>query len=150
MSPPVGAALWRELGPGGMLINGEKISEGIDVGVGIYSLHHNAEYHSDPFVYTPERWIVGEGSSTAESVQLERSAFTPFSSGPRGCVGKGFAYREMTLTLARVIYQFDFDLAVEVSPVAKIHTVQGHDEFLLKDHVTGSKEGPFLTFRVRT
>ncbi|KID92407.1 aps8, partial [Metarhizium majus ARSEF 297] len=149
LSPPAGSALWREIGQGGMLIDGQRIPQGIDVGVGIYSLHHNQAYHDNPFQYAPERWIVGEGSSTAESVERERSAFAPFSSGPRGCVGKGFAYREMTLTLARVIHQFDFALATEVPQVAGIHTIGGHDEFLLKDHVTGSKMGPFLTFKHR-
>ncbi|KPA38211.1 isoamyl alcohol oxidase [Fusarium langsethiae] len=108
LSPPVGGALWREIGPGGMNVGSLSLPAGIDVGTGIYSLHHNSTYHPDPFKYLPERWIVGEGSTTSKSVEVARSAFSPFSRGPRSCVGKGFAYHELSLTIAHIIHRFEF------------------------------------------
>ncbi|POR32446.1 APS8, partial [Tolypocladium paradoxum] len=148
MSPPVGGALWREVGPGGMTVDSLFLPGGIDVGVGIYSLHHNDKYHKDPFKYLPERWLVGESSATKESVELSRSAFVPFSSGPRSCVGKGFAYHEMTLTLANIIHRFDFTRAENSYMPCSIGTGPGGEaEFLLRDHVTGAKSGPYLKFR---
>ncbi|GAP87074.1 putative benzoate 4-monooxygenase cytochrome P450 [Rosellinia necatrix] len=147
LSPPVGGSLWREVGPGGMTVDGIYIPQGVDVGVGIYSLHHNAKYHKDPFNYVPERWIVGEGGSTKESVELGRSAFTPFSSGPRGCIGKSFAYHEITLTMALILHRFDFHSSSNDG--SRVMTVNGHDQFLLKDHITGAKEGPYICFTSR-
>jgi cytochrome P450 len=135
---------WREVGPGGMTIGDIYLPQGVDVATGIYSLHHNDKYHKDPFHYTPERWLVGEGSTTQESVDLTRSAFMPFSSGPRGCIGKSFAYHEITLTLAVILHRFNFQRSP--SYAAEISIANRYDEFLLRDHITGAKEGPHLCF----
>ncbi|KAE8833769.1 hypothetical protein PTNB73_04850 [Pyrenophora teres f. teres] len=150
MSPPVGGALWREVGPGGITIGSTHLPQGVDVGTGIYSLHHNTSYFHEPFRFNPERWLAGENGITKEQVELARSAFHPFSSGPRGCIGKGFAYHEMTLTLSHILYQFDFYRAEHPTVGAgKRPVIQGHVQFLLKDHITGAKEGPELLFRLR-
>ena len=150
MSPPVGAALWREVGTGGITIGSVQLPQGIDVGTGIYSLHHNGKYFHEPFRFNPERWLVGENGVTKEQVELARKAFNPFSSGPRGCIGKGFAYHEMTLTLSHIIYQFDFLRSEHLTRFAgKRPMIQGHAQFVLKDHITGAKEGPDLVFRIR-
>jgi cytochrome P450 len=34
----------------------------------------------------------------------------PFSAGPRNCLGKNLAYAEMKLILARLVFEFDFEL----------------------------------------
>ncbi|KAF1351558.1 pisatin demethylase [Lizonia empirigonia] len=150
MSPPVGGALWREVGPGGITIGSTHLPQGVDVGTGIYSLHHNTSYFHEPFRFNPERWLDGENGVTKEQVELARSAFHPFSSGPRGCIGKGFAYHEMTLTLSHILYQFDFYRAEHPTIGAgQRPVIQGHVQFLLKDHITGAKEGPELLFRLR-
>ncbi|EUC26773.1 hypothetical protein COCCADRAFT_42247 [Bipolaris zeicola 26-R-13] len=150
MSPPVGGALWREIMPGGMVIDSIPLPAGIDVGTGIYSLHHNHRYHLDPFKYMPERWLVGEAGSTEESVQTSRSAFVPFSMGPRSCVGKGFAYHELMLSLAHIIHRFDFyNLRRAQSNNSSSTDSEGRDEFLLQDHVTGAKKELYLSFNPR-
>lgn len=150
MSPPAGGALWREIGPGGVTVDSLKLPAGIDVGIGIYSLHHNEKYFPDPFKYNPERWIVGDSGVTKESVELARSAFVPFSSGPRGCVGKGFAYHALSLALAHIIVRFDFCRADENREHDRSSgNAQGNEEFLLKDHITGAKNGPVLRFTLR-
>lgn len=150
MSPPVGGALWREIMSGGMTVDSLKLPAGIDVGVGIYSLHHNDMYHPDPFRYRPERWIAGEDGSTKESVELARSAFVPFSSGQRGCVGKGFAYHEMTLVLAHILCRFNFS-AIDGGGEQDyaVRRAGGQEEFLLRDHITSAKSGPVLRFSAR-
>lgn len=109
MSPPVSADLTREVLPGGMEVDGVFVPEGTQLGTGSYSLHHNESVFPDPFVYRPERWIVDEnrGVSAADVAQAE-SAFSPFSSGPRACVGKNLAYLELTITLGRLLYLLDF------------------------------------------
>lgn len=108
------------------MIDGHRFPAGTVVGVPHYALHHKEEYFPDPWAFRPGRWIVagdgveggtgereGEGEGTAQSVVVAREAFCPFSVGPRGCVGKGMAYLELSVALARVVWLFDFRLARE-------------------------------------
>jgi cytochrome P450 len=155
MSPAVGSSLWREVLPGGAIINGEVIPANSDVGVSIYSVHHNGVYFDEPFEYRPERWLVGEAGSTKESVETSRSAFMPFSSGVRGCLGKGIATTGLMLTLASVLHASDFKLAEgnlgRVGEGAEGLENGRHrkHEYQLYDHVTSQKKGPFLQFSPR-
>jgi cytochrome P450 len=48
MTPPVAGALPRQILPGGMNVDGRHIPAGIDVGVPIYSIHHNPDYFPQP------------------------------------------------------------------------------------------------------
>ena len=154
MSPPVGGALWREVCNGGLNINGRTIPQGYDIGVGIYAIQHNPIYYPSPFVFTPERWIVG-GNVTQESVDLARSAFSAFSIGPVGCVGKNLAYLELMVTIARVIWTFDIkdvsDATLEPPKENYLGKYKAHarSEYLLRDRFTSWKDGPMLSFRAR-
>ncbi|KAF3033777.1 hypothetical protein E8E11_001666 [Didymella keratinophila] len=112
MSPPVAGALPRQVLPGGMEIDGKRIPAGVDVGVPIYAIHHNSNYYPQPFDYIPERWLTDPSANPMHSSLLAaQSAFNPFSIGPRGCIGKGLAYVELTVTIARVLYLYDLRLA---------------------------------------
>lgn len=134
------------------MVDGEFIPAGCDVGTSIYSIQHSAEYFSAPFTFCPERWIVGESGATQESVALASSAYVPFSSGPRGCVGKGMAMTEMMLTMAVVLYRLDLKIAKGDSAGGMPDAEWGRhrpNEFQLKDHVTAARDGPMLHFRER-
>lgn len=146
MSPPVGSALWREVCDGGQIIDSQYFPSGVDIGVGIYSIHHDARYFQEPFKYQPERWLVGQVGSTKESVGRARGAFYPFSLGPRSCVGKGLANHELMLTLARILRDFEFSTADSKSFGVEKEG-EGSEEFRLWDHVTSAKKGPLLQFR---
>jgi cytochrome P450 len=149
MSPSVGQALSREVPDGGAVVNGEFLPGGVEVGVPIYSIHHKEDYFVDPFKYNPERWLA-EKNLTAQDAIEQTSAFIPFSTGPRGCIGKGVALAEMMLTMAVVLYRLDFAMADEDKSGGSIGAEYGRhrpDEFQLKDHVTASKDGPLLRFR---
>lgn len=91
MSPPIPGTLWREMAPSTrgqpLIIDGHLIPPGMQIGVNIYSLHHNEKYFPDPFKFLPERWL--EGSKNASF-----QAFAPFMIGPRSCSGKALAYLE--------------------------------------------------------
>ncbi|EPS29076.1 hypothetical protein PDE_04025 [Penicillium oxalicum 114-2] len=131
MSPPAGSALWREVEAGGITVNGRFVPEGYDVGVGIYAVHHNPTVYPQPFRFDPDRWLVDDTHDV-------RSAFMPFSLGTRSCIGKGLAQMEALLTLANIIWRYDFR-AVPGGAV--------QPEYKLKDHVTGAKTGPVLQYR---
>ncbi|KAI5364608.1 Putative cytochrome P450 [Septoria linicola] len=154
LSPSVGGLLPREVLAGGMEIDGEQIPEGTVVGVPHYTVQHNEAYYPGAFEFKPERWIAGsEPGITAESVAIVQSAFCPFSVGPRGCIGKGMAYNELMLSLARAIYMYDMRLAPgctvgEGKPELE-YGRQRRAEFQLKDTFTSMKEGPLVQFRSR-
>ena len=160
MSPSVGGLLPREVQAGGMTICDEFIPEGTVVGTPHYTIHHNEEYYPEPFRYVPERWFAGEVNpltgreTTKEEVATAQGAFCPFSIGPRGCIGKGLAYAEMTVTLARVLFLYDMRKAQGVVDPGEGREDlewgrQRKGEFQLVDIFTSMKDGPLIEFRKR-
>ena len=117
ISPPVTSELNREVMQGGFTVDGHVFKEGTNVGVSMYSLHHNDDIIQDSSVFRPERWILDDKNGvTAESIATVESAFYPFSCGPRACPGKNLAYLEMTITIAKLLYLADVR-AIEGSEV---------------------------------
>jgi cytochrome P450 len=152
MSPSVGSSLLREVEAGGAVIDGDFIPPGYNVGTPIYAIHHNSAYFPDPFKFAPERWIVGEGQTTRESVDLALKAYIPFSYGPRSCLGKGMALTELLLTMATILWRLDFKVAEGDISGGHPSAVLGRHrpwEFQLQDHVTSANRGPLLHFRER-
>ena len=148
LAPPVPALLPREVLSGGMTIDGHHFPEGTVVGVPTYAIHRKADYFPDPLIYKPGRWLVDDKAEemdiTAESLGLALSAFCPFSIGPRGCIGKGVAYLELSVALARTLFLYDMRLA------------NGEDigrapdgQYELSDIFVARKNGPIVQFRTR-
>ena len=91
---------------------------------------------------------------TEDEVATAQSAFCPFSIGPRGCIGKGLAYIEMSITLARVLFLYDLRRAVGVvDPGEGREDLEWgrhrREEFQLIDTFTSMKDGPMIEFRPR-
>lgn len=154
MTPPVAGVVPRKVLPGGIDVDGHHIPAGLDVGVPHYAIHHNPEYYPRPFDYVPERWLNDPAANPMhDKLPHVHAAFCPFSIGPRGCIGKGLAYVELTVTIARVLYLYD------------MRAVPGQDlgagrpdlevgrnrlnEYQIKDVFASSKDGPILQFRPR-
>ncbi|OCL05749.1 cytochrome P450 [Glonium stellatum] len=155
LSPPVPGALPREVLKGGIDIDGHHVPEGVVVEVPHYAIHHNSEYYPRPFDYVPERWLAETSQNPlSEHLSLAHSAFCPFSIGPRGCIGKGLAYVELTLAIARVLYLFDLRLAPgtkagEGSMDLELGR-QRSQEYQLEDRFASKKDGPIIQFRLRS
>jgi cytochrome P450 len=160
LSPSVGGLLPREVLPGGIIIDGESIPQGVVIGTPHYAIHHNEAYYPNPYAYVPERWLAGSanaatGQSTSqEDVEVAGSAFCPFSIGPRGCIGKELAYVEMRTSLARTLFLYDMRRAVGVVDPGEGR--EGREfgrhrvgEFQLVDTFTSIKDGPMVEFRRR-
>lgn len=152
IAPPAPGAMPREVLSGGTTIDGHHIPAGIDVSVGHWAIMHNTEYYPEPFIYKPERWIIKDdtderrkrGVSRAE-VDKAQSAFCAFSIGQRSCVGKNMAYIELTLSLARVLFLFDFESGGEAGE----GIFNGDEEkqvFKVADQFISLKEGPLIKF----
>ena len=154
MSPSTPGAPWRETQAGGAVIDGNFVPEGYDVGTCIYALHHCEYYFPQSYAFIPERWIPGAFVSP-DQLTIARKAFQPFSLGPRGCPGRSLALLQISLTMARLIFKFDFRLA-EGSLGHVGEGVRGASngrhrpsEFQLGAHVTASSKGPLLQFHAR-
>ncbi|XP_051142913.1 cytochrome P450 704C1-like [Andrographis paniculata] len=63
--------------------------------------------------FRPERWINDNGVFQQESA----FKFTAFQAGPRICLGKEFAYRQMKVFAAVLLTAFSFQLNDETKPV---------------------------------
>ncbi|TGO18192.1 hypothetical protein BPAE_0391g00040 [Botrytis paeoniae] len=155
MSPPLGSALWREVRPGGITIDGEFIPAGYDIGCAVYAVEHNEQYFPHSFEFQPERWIVSE-QNPQEKIEEMKMAFAPFSLGPRGCLGKMMVYIEMGIMMSRMIFCFDFRRPrdgglgeVEEGVVGDMGGRERVNEFQLMDHLASTHVGPYAGFRLR-
>eukprot|EP00268_Persea_americana_P051241 TRINITY_DN5642_c0_g1_i1.p1 TRINITY_DN5642_c0_g1~~TRINITY_DN5642_c0_g1_i1.p1 ORF type:complete len:552 (-),score=94.69 TRINITY_DN5642_c0_g1_i1:325-1980(-) len=77
-------------------------------------------------VFRPERWLDKEGIFQPESP----FKFTAFQAGPRICIGKEFAYRQMKIFVAVLLHFFTFKLmdenkAVKYRTMINLHIDQG-------------------------
>lgn len=157
IAPPVPGTLWRELAPDEkqtpLIIDGHVIPPDTQVGVNIYTLHHNEKYFPDPYVFRPERWMPSE--TPKPQLDLMNEAFTPFSVGYRGCAGKAMAYLETSLVVAKSLWYFDFQRAP--GPLGDVGGgIPGRtdgrgrrDEYQLYDVIAGEHDGPYLLFTPR-
>lgn len=144
LSPPAGGTLWREQSPEttdkAFIVDGHVIPPGTQVGVNIYSIHHNEEYFPEPFSYKPERWLSAKDGSD-NAVGANKAAFVPFSIGTRSCIGRSMGYMEASLVLAKLLWFFDLEAAGE--------TASADGEFQMLDIFSALHTGPFLKFTPR-
>lgn len=156
ISSPVNGTLWRELsgdddGSKPFIVDGHVIPKGVQVGVNIYTLHHNPDYFPDPYIFKPERWLAGD---EVEQRRM-KDAFAPFQIGYRGCAGKPMAYLEASLVIAKLLWYFDFEAAPgEAGQVGggKVGDEVGRhrpDEFQMYDIFASGHDGPMLVFKPR-
>jgi cytochrome P450 len=166
MSPPTLTPMWRQQDARDgsdepFVVDGHVIPPNTQVAVSLYSLNHNEEYFPDSFTFKPERWLDtsqcggGDASEGGDSRANMRKAFAPFLMGDRSCAGKSMAYMEISLTLARTLWFFDFEPAPGKAGEAGGGTLGRKDgrgrpnEFQLEDAFAAIHHGPNLVFRER-
>ncbi|KAI9150750.1 Trichothecene C-15 hydroxylase [Paramyrothecium foliicola] len=96
--PAVAISLPRRAPPGGAQVAGEHIPAGTTLGIWQYALYHSPSKFLDPDSFIPERWLDDERFKD-DCKDLHQ----PFS----------LAYMEMRLILARIILNFDIELALQ-------------------------------------
>lgn len=109
MHPPVPVGIHRFTPPEGAIIDGRWVAGGTDVAVHQWAAYRLECYFKDADRFIPERWL-GEDERYAGD---NREVFNPFSIGPRACIGRGLAYMEMRLVLARLVWAFDMEIMGE-------------------------------------
>jgi cytochrome P450 len=68
-----------------------------------WSIHRDSRYFEAPDRFDPDRWQRRDPNAV--------DAYFPFSSGPHACIGRAFALSGATLALARIVRDFDVDVA---------------------------------------
>ncbi|CRL28245.1 Cytochrome P450 [Penicillium camemberti] len=103
--PPGPAVFPRRVPRGGGVIDGHWIPGGTQVGIAHFCINHSKENFVDPGSYIPERWL-GDGGYEND----DRHAMQAFSYGPRNCIAINLARLEIRWVLARLIWEFDWEL----------------------------------------
>lgn len=70
-------------------------------------IQRHPQYWPQPEAFLPERWMVSDGDPLYPS----HHAWTPFSLGPRNCIGMELALMELKLVLVMVARTFDIEEA---------------------------------------
>lgn len=73
-----------------------------------YVHHRDPRVYADPSTFNPDRWIGVSQSSAVEK------AFTPYSLGPRNCIGQNLANLEIRLAVSHLFRHLDFRLNPEM------------------------------------
>ncbi|KAJ5156103.1 cytochrome P450 [Penicillium capsulatum] len=87
----------------GVEVEGHFVPKGAEFYVSPWAVTHDERYWHEPYAFKPERWIDVECTDN-------RAASQPFSLGPRVCPGKLFAFGQMALQLAKMVYAHDMEL----------------------------------------
>ncbi|KAE8382756.1 cytochrome P450 [Aspergillus bertholletiae] len=104
--PPGPAVFPRRVPQGGDFIDGHWIPGGTQVGIAHFCINRCRRNFVDPDKFIPERWLGDPAYQTDD-----RHAMQAFSYGPRNCIAHNLARLEMRLVLARLIWEFDWELA---------------------------------------
>ncbi len=75
-------------------LGGYHLPKGAEVLFSIYHTHRMPEIFQDPLAFQPERWF---------DIAPTAFEYSPFSAGPRTCIGAAFATMEMKVVLATVL-----------------------------------------------
>ncbi|KAI9665160.1 MAG: hypothetical protein M1831_002170 [Alyxoria varia] len=105
LCPPVALGMPRVVPEGGAKVSGHWLPSGTFVSASGYSSNRSPlNFPSHPNAFDPDRWL------SADPMTMAKSAFNPFSLGPRNCLGRNLAYLEMRLILARLLWAFDLEV----------------------------------------
>ncbi|KAI0516780.1 putative cytochrome P450 [Xylaria bambusicola] len=99
---PSGAHGFPRISPG-LQVDGHWVPKGSEIYTCTWVASHNPEYFQDPDTFQPERWIDPDSKDVKEASQ-------PFSLGFRACIGRSFAYMQMSLVLSKILFKYDVEL----------------------------------------
>ncbi|KAJ5556972.1 hypothetical protein N7494_000887 [Penicillium frequentans] len=106
MYPPVPVGLPRIIDTQGDTIDGNFVPGGATVSVSHLATYYSEKNFMDAKHFIPERHL-----DDPRYASDNKNALQPFSFGPRNCIGRNLAYVEMRLILARMIINFEMELA---------------------------------------
>ncbi|KAI0199510.1 cytochrome p450 monooxygenase [Astrocystis sublimbata] len=105
--PPVPTGMPRVVPQGGATIIDQFVPEGMTVSVWQWAMYHSTQNFKNPFKFNPDRLLGNAESNSEDKIET----LQPFSIGPRNCIGRNLAFGEMKFILARILWNFDMELA---------------------------------------
>lgn len=109
----------RIIPAGGATLAGRFFPQGSVVSVPAYTIHRDKSvFGQDADEYRPDRWL----TDNKEKRQEMDRYFSPFSHGPRACVGRNVALQELSLLISAIIRRYDIVLQ---DPKAPLETIEG-------------------------
>lgn len=105
--PPANGKTAQRIAPQGT-IAGIHIPAGTIVSADLYTIQRSPEYFADPGTFRPERWL--DGVESAEFKADNLTAYRPFLIGSRACIGRNMAQQSIRLTVAKLLWRYDFEL----------------------------------------
>jgi cytochrome P450 len=104
-------------------VGGYGVPAGSDILISVYTLHRHLSFWDTPEEFRPERFA-------DDRVQARPShAYLPFGTGPRACIGRGFAFLEVVLALALIVRAYELSpapgLSVEAEPLLTLRPRNG-------------------------
>ncbi|KAG7445087.1 cytochrome P450 monooxygenase pc-bph [Guyanagaster necrorhizus] len=110
----IAMGLPRVVPEGGLTMLGNHFPEGTIISVPSYTLHRDPSVFGDDVEeFRPERWFECDSA-------LVSKAFSPFSVGPRACVGRNLANLELQIIIASIFKSFNVTLEIP-DQVLQIH-----------------------------
>ncbi|EMS60990.1 Cytochrome P450 71D7 [Triticum urartu] len=110
LHPP--ATIFPRVCLGDSKILGYDVPRGMIVLTNTWAISRDPKYWDEPDKFMPERFQ-GEGVADLRGMDFE---FTPFGVGRRICPGIDFAYAELEIALASLLYHFNWELPPGVEP----------------------------------
>ena len=128
--PSIISTLPRELDTEITVSNGAIVlPKGTIVGMANYIHQRDPNLFGNPDKFLPERWLESEMADESAKIRLKEmnSALTPFSIGPRNCIGQNLARAEMYVAANKIFR----NLQTAVSPDLREEDVVFEDRFTL-------------------
>ncbi|TVY84721.1 Versicolorin B desaturase [Lachnellula suecica] len=111
LCPPIPVILPRVVPEGGDFVCGMWLPAGTSVSLQTWSLFRDPQNFHEAANFLPERWLPSAEQPESPFYNDQRDAVQPFSVGSRSCMGKHLAWAEMRLVLARMLWEFDVNMA---------------------------------------
>ncbi|KAF9691827.1 hypothetical protein EKO04_010193 [Ascochyta lentis] len=121
--PTSATGLERVIPSGGKTISGVYLPAGTVVSVPTGGLMSDERIFKDAAKFRPERWLQADAKDLLES-------FLPFSTGPRACIGRNFAWMEILKALAIIFKLFNVQRSNSQATVIREGFFQKAAEYL--------------------
>ena len=111
------------------VFRGREVKPGAQIVLSPWHLHRHNRLWDNPDGFDPTRWDSENGKT------CQRTAYMPFSAGPRICTGAGFALIEGVVLLSALLRAYDFSVVPDRVPIPVAHlTVRSKEGIWL--HIT--------------
>jgi cytochrome P450 len=89
-------------------LHGYAIPKGTTVMTNVWTIQRDSKFYDNPDCFVPERYLQSSLGIKEGAPTQNRKALYTFGFGRRECPGREFYFQQMEITMAQVIWAFDF------------------------------------------